>query len=338
MASHPTVVNLKARELLKQHPNLPSRTAGRMLLQKYPGIYRSIIHATGVVKYVRGLNGVRSRKSSSKCADPQLIRPPGWLDDMGWQKPEMPETLAERRKDFVLSKGRVMLLSDIHIPYHDKAALELAVAHGRKLKPDVVYLNGDVADFYAVSDHDKDPSRSFKHELDMVRQFLFWLRGQFPQARIIYKTGNHEYRMERYLRKNAPVLLGMTEFHLPKLLRFEHMGIEHVESLQVCRMGKLPVLHGHELAKGGGVNPARWLWLKLDETAFCGHFHSTSEHIAATGLKKKILNCWSVGCLCDLTPDYALTNRWNHGFAEIEIASGGDFEVTNRKVIHHKIY
>lgn len=331
----PATSSQLVKEILTEFPDTPTRTVARMLHTRYPQHFRTVDMARQKIMYARGLHGAKNR--NFKTALP-FKKQPGWQDSNGWQKPQMPDTLAERRKDFMLGAGRVLLLSDIHIPYHDKSALELAVQHGQKIKPDVIYLNGDVADFYAVSDHDKDPGRSFQAELDAVRQFLFWLRQQFPKTRIIYKTGNHEYRMERYLRKNAPVLLGLTEFHLPRLLRFDSMGIEHVSSLQICRMGRLPVLHGHELAKGGGVNPARWLWLKLDETAFCGHFHSTSEHIAATGLKKKILNCWSVGCLCDLTPDYALTNRWNHGFAEIEIERGGDFEVNNRKIIHGKIY
>jgi len=320
---------------LKKHPAMASRTAARALCKQDPQVFPSYGNTYSMIRYQRGAGGKAKRSYDSDRTD---YRPQGHADDVDWKINDLPLSTSEIRRDFILGEGRVLLLSDIHLPYHDRKAVELAVEHGVKRKPDVIYLNGDTSDFYQISAHDKDPNRSFKDELNIVRQFLFWLRGKFPKARIIYKIGNHDDRMARYLRKNAPVLLDIPDFHLARFLRFADMGIELVHSLQICRMGKLPVLHGHELPKGGGVNPARWFWLKVDETGLIGHFHSTSEHIAATGIKKKILNSWSVGCLCDMAPDYAMVNRWNHGFADIEIARDGDYNVANRKIINGKIH
>jgi hypothetical protein len=70
----------------------------------------------------------------------------------------------------------------------------------------------------------------------------------------------------------------------------------------------------------------------------CGHFHKTSENIEATGLQKKLTNNWSLGCLCDLSPDYAITNRWNHGFATVEINHSDDYFVANHKIIDGRVY
>ena len=325
----------KAREFINEHPGMPSRTAAKVLHKASPMLFPSVEATRGIIRHIKGRSGQLHR---DKIQDRSNFKTLGRQDDAEWKINCLPESVSETRRDFILGEGRVLLMSDIHLPYHDPKALEIAVERGRKIKPDVIYLNGDTADFYQISDHDKDPNRSFSDELNTVRQFLYWLRIQFPKARIIYKIGNHENRMERFLRKNAPALLGVDDFKINRFLRFADMGIEMVHSLQICRMGKLPVLHGHELPKGGGVNPARWFWLKVDETGLVGHFHTTSEHIAATGLKKKILNCWSTGCLCDMAPDYAMVNRWNHGFAEIEIERGGDYMVTNRKIINSKVH
>ena len=45
-----------------------------------------------------------------------------------------------------------------------------------------------------------------------------------------------------------------------------------------------------------------------------------------------MITTWSTGCLCDLTPEYARLNRWNHGAAHVEISNGGDFHVTNFRI------
>jgi hypothetical protein len=42
--------------------------------------------------------------------------------------------------------------------------------------------------------------------------------------------------------------------------------------------------------------------------------------------------CWSTGCLCDLTPDYSRVNRWNHGFAVVEVDEAGSFNVDNLRI------
>ena len=106
------------------------------------------------------------------------------------------------------------------------------------------------------------------------------------------------------------------------------------------RLGKLPVYHGHELPQGmsSPVNPARGLWMRVQESLICGHWHRTSEHTESTGLEKRLSSCWSLGCLCDLSPDYAIVNRWNHGFAVVDVEADGNYEVHNHKIIKGKVY
>lgn len=42
--------------------------------------------------------------------------------------------------------------------------------------------------------------------------------------------------------------------------------------------------------------------------------------------------CWSTGCLCDLRPEYARINKWNHGFAAVTVHDDGSFDVSNQRV------
>jgi len=321
-----------AKSFVERFPDMENRTLAKLMHKESPKVFLSLESARDIVRRIRGAKGVYHTKY---VTDKSMFKP------LGWQKNIMPKTQSKTREPIVLDGAlKVLILSDIHIPYHDEVAVAAAIAHGKKKKPDVIILNGDIGDFYGVSRHDKDPRRSLADELDAIRQFLFYLRKQFPATRILYKIGNHEARMEMFLVKNAPVLLGVNDFELPVLLKFDELNIELVPSLTLIRLGNLPIYHGHELPQGmsSPVNPARGIWMRVQESLICGHWHRTSEHTESTGLNKRLSSCWSTGCLCDLTPDYAIVNRWNHGFAWVETQADGNYEVTNHKIISGRVY
>lgn len=318
-------------DVIEQFPDLPNRTLARKLVAEHPTVFLAEEPARTLVRDIRGAKGMRDRHNSV----PHLKKP------LGWQQNVMPKAIKEDRPDLVIKGAhRTLIMSDIHIPYHDEVALNAAIEYGRKNKPDIIILNGDIGDFYAVSRHDKDPRRCLADELDAVRQFLFWLRKQFPKARIIFKTGNHEQRLERFLMKNAPVLLGTSDFEIPTLLRFDELGIEAVGSLNLIRLGKLCIYHGHELPQGmsSPVNPARGMWMRVQETLLCGHWHRVSEHVEKLGISGKTVSCWSTGCLCDMRPTYSIINRWSHGFAFVTTNKSGEFEVQNKRIIKGQVY
>jgi hypothetical protein len=325
----PTKRELMA-EILLEFPDEPNRTIARIAHERLPNAFPSLDLARNVVRSLRGARGDRY------ISDKRFVRP------IGWQVDVLPKSKSQPRKPFVITGPvDIAVMGDLHIPYHDTTAIGIMVDFLLEAKPDIIFINGDLGDFYATSRHEKDPRRSMAEELDTCRQFLFWLRQRFPKTRIIYKQGNHETNIERYLIRQAPVLLGVSDFELPVLLRFDELGIEHVGPLQLVCAGKLPIYHGHELPQGmsSPVNPARGIWMRVQETMMCNHWHRTSEHTETTGVSKKVTSCWSLGCLCDLSPDYAIVNKWNHGFAMVEVLDkAGNFEVRNHKILNGKVY
>jgi hypothetical protein len=197
-------------------------------------------------------------------------------------------------------------------------------------------LNGDIADFYAISRYMKDPKqRDFKGELEAVRDFLAYLRQEFPDIPIVYKTGNHEERWQHWLWQHAAEISDDPRMSLTAWLGFTENNIELVEDKRPVLLGKLPVLHGHELPSGmaAPVNVARGAFIKTLSTVMVGHSHRTSNH-AESDMWHKETGCWSTGCLCDLRPEYARINRWNWGFAMVAIHKGGAFDVHNYRVMH----
>jgi DNA-binding transcriptional regulator LsrR (DeoR family) len=54
---------------------------------------------------------------------------------------------------------KAIILSDIHVPYHDQAALSVALAYAKDYAPDMIVLNGDIIDFYGASSYRQDSKR-----------------------------------------------------------------------------------------------------------------------------------------------------------------------------------
>jgi hypothetical protein len=98
-------------------------------------------------------------------------------------------------------------------------------------------------------------------------------------------------------------------------------------------------LHGHEYGRGTNapVNGARWLMLRARRPAMMGHLHHASEQ-REQAIDGTALATWSVGCLCGLHPRYArLTARWGHGWAIVDVAGDGSFEVDNRSLVEKRV-
>lgn len=316
-----------ARELLEQFPRHSQNAIARMLLKKHPLRFDSMDNARRAVRHC--LPHVKShsdvKKVSSYAPKPKDIDTP--------TPPPIPESLSKPWLPYRLKGKRILILSDVHMPYHDQAALDAALAHGDTFQPDVVLLNGDIADFYTISRYERNPeSRPFSDEIKAVRQFLAHLRARYPDARIVYKMGNHEERWWSFIWRKAPELLGIDLADFSELVYARQNKIEIIGEQRIIQIGLLSVLHGHELPKGltNPVNPARGAFLRTIDIVLIGHHHRTSEN-TETSMLDRTITTWSTGCLCTLHPEYMRINKHNHGFATVE-SDGRDFTVRNMRI------
>jgi hypothetical protein len=155
-------------------------------------------------------------------------------------------------------------------------------------------------------------------------------------AKIYFKIGNHEERYEHYLWMKAGELAGIDDFELSNIIKARAEGIEIIADKRIMKAGELNIIHGHEyFGSFSPVNIARGLFTKGKVSAMQGHNHQTSEHTEAD-MNGKITTTWSVGCLSELHPMYMPLNKWNHGFAFIEI-DGEDFQVQNKRIYKGKV-
>ncbi len=321
MARPATYIKPIAEKMCRDFPNASNYALGRML----HAAHKEALTPNAAQLHIRRARGAHGKKNRI-CAK---VAP-----SKHTQIPQCPPSAAEPwLKVEIDGPCRVLSLSDIHIPYHHREALEAAVAYGRKLKPNVVLINGDYMDFHQLSRWDKDPkNRSTAEEIEIGKQGLKWLRNRYPKARIIYKLGNHCERLNKYVYSRCVELWGLEGLQLHNALDFENLGIERVNDNPIM-LGKLPVLHGHEAGKGisAPVNPARGLFLRTLHSCLEGHYHRTSTHCEPDMFKNE-RTTWSQGCLCDMTPLYARFNKWNWGFAFIDVAKDNEFDMHNLRI------
>jgi hypothetical protein len=260
---------------------------------------------------------------------------------------KLPISVVKPRQEYNLPDGKYLVLSDIHLPFHDAQALETAIQEGKRQQVTGVYLNGDTMDMFQISNFTKfEKSVDIGEEVTTCNKFLAYLREQFPQAQIWYKVGNHEARFERYIWANMPQLAPLIaekmgeSMGLAALLYLEQYGVTYVGDRNITYAGDLALLHGHEFGSSvfSPVNPARGAFLRAKSSVLIGHHHQTSTHHEGNLAGDKIA-CFSTGCLCDLSPNYRpfAYTRWNHGAAVVEV-KGKDFWVDNFRIENGKRY
>jgi len=234
--------------------------------------------------------------------------------------------------------NRVIVIGDVHAPYHTVEALTLALRYAKLVGTDCLIINGDFMDCHSMSKFVNRPdNRDFAKELNITVKLLRQIRDFLPNARIIFKVGNHEERYQHFIWTKAPEFFNVKAFKLEELLELPQLGIEYVNDRRTILLGKLNIVHGHEFYSAPGlINIARTMRLKANDNILVNHFHRSTEDISRR-IRGSVMGGWSLGCLCDLNPYYAPNNNWNHGFADVIMEDGGKFDVINKKIMGNRL-
>ena len=317
-------------DALKRFPDTPSLTLAKKIYKEHPKDFESVESVRSSIRAYRGQRGEQVRKN---IANKEHFGPPGKFNPFN-----LPEAADENFEPFRIDDTKGLIISDLHFPYQHNEAITAAMQYGLKKGVNFILINGDLLDFAAISRHEREwRQRSPYEEFEAARQFLRELRKAFPKARIVFKEGNHDERWEKWLYVKAPELFDDPEFQLEVRLRLGELKMEIVKDRRPIKIGKLNVLHGHEMAgSSGGVNPSRTTFLKTLDNVLVGHFHRTSNHVEAT-FGGDIISVQSMGCLCTLNPYYMRVNKHNLGFGYIEHDfESGEYHLENLKVIKDK--
>ena len=242
----------------------------------------------------------------------------------------------------------IVALGDTQFPFEEPAAWALTLLWLRDVRPSEVILTGDIIDAYSVSRFEKDPRLSYSEEIQHTHDRLAELRAAVgPDAKVTFVPGNHELRHTRYVRNEAPQLVGLRDhasgrelLSLPHLLGLDFINIDWVgpeanamgdEYLNgVYRIADdLVATHGFHSKKGGGGASLFPLVDAWQVSVVGGHDHRqgigqrTVGGVIGTAPKK--LRAISTGMLCRRNLGYlpADTSDWQWGFAVISMTNDG---------------
>ena len=321
-------------EYRKKYPDMPTLKLARIIYKENNLMFKDVESVRECLRAIENKKGVNKTGIKSDFNN-YPIRPINPYN--------LPESHEEKREAFILPKAcnNILLISDLHIPYHNIEAVTMALDYGKANNVNTIFINGDLIDNHQVSRFETDPKkRSIKQEFDATKQFLVSLRTAFPDASIYWLKGNHCIRWEKFLLMKVREIWDDDYFKLEERLQLNSVKVKMIDDKTLVKAGKLSITHGHHIFKGvfTPVNPSRGAFLRAKQSLIVGHLHRASHH-PEVDLDGKIISCWSTGCLCELKPNYSpMVSNAQHGFAHITVENNGDYTVKNYQIINGKIH
>lgn len=231
---------------------------------------------------------------------------------------------------------KVGCISDIHYPYQDQKAEDIALAFMTDYKPDILVWNGDIFDFYAVSSYEKDVKKkmNIQDEIDHgYSRMKTWVNELGPKTKHYFRMGNHEARLSKMTVKLAPALSALRSLNLEDNLDLKALGVKYIPDHKDLYIGNLLFIHGSVVRKHGG-NSARGHYEQYGCSVIMGHTHRLA--VAYKRNKYGTHTLIENGTLCDFDVEYAQFPDWQHGFTTINF-DGDDFSVSQHPIINYKL-
>jgi predicted phosphodiesterase len=231
-----------------------------------------------------------------------------------------------------------LLQPDSHWPFEDKKAWELVMRAGEVLKPHWYVILGDALDLFSVSAHDKDPSRKLflDDEIEYAKRKLIEIGKRIKPKEKIFIAGNHCYRLERYLIKNAPELFKSVK--IQDLLELDKLGWRYVPYRDHYQIGKLFLTHDCGKAGANAHTDAR--------DAFEGNVVIGHTHRMAYAVKGNVKNKPHFGAMLGWlgsadAADYMFKIRaardWTLGFGVAYVEAGGNVHLETKPLVNYRV-
>lgn len=216
------------------------------------------------------------------------------------------------KKEAAMEKRfNIISLTDWHVPYEDKNALNLAFNFCGEIQPDIIIVH-ELHDFYTLSRFHKDPTRKehLQVEIDLVNKYLKDLRRKCPKSRIILLQSNHLERLRKYLWSVAPALAGLRSLRVEALLELKKLDIEYKPDFLF--RGVL-FKHGNIVRQDSSYT-AKGEFLKEGCSGVSGHTHRLGLYYVTKRGGKFV---WvESGCLCKTKAEYVEgTANWQNGIS-----------------------
>lgn len=229
-----------------------------------------------------------------------------------------------------LPTRRIVIISDLQMPYALPAATASLLSFIRKIKPDALACVGDESDLPMVSRWTEGKrgefSTTIQDDLDATHALFAQFRSALGEGKPFHLVrSNHTDRLERYIENKAPAIAHLRGLTYPELIGVKKLRITwHNQMAEIAP--NVLLAHGDEgnISKVAGMTA-----LKLSEmtgkSIVCGHTHRQGLVWASHGFSGKIQSRFAleVGHLMDISQAHYLRPRgaanWQLGFGLLEI-------------------
>ncbi|MFI9202611.1 metallophosphoesterase [Streptomyces sp. NPDC053048] len=146
---------------------------------------------------------------------------------------------------------RIVIISDLQVPYHEPKALSNLINFIGDYQPDELYQIGDLNDYETPSRWNEGTRLEYRQQVRSDSETT--KRKVLEPIRRVYEglfgilEGNHDLRPRTYLSNKAPALAEYADdFHFSKLLDFDGFGIDLTPSFHPVGPDTA-LIHGHEI-------------------------------------------------------------------------------------------
>jgi len=195
---------------------------------------------------------------------------------------------------------KVVVISDLQVPYHDPVAIRNVVAFIKRFKPDQVITIGDEIDLPQVSRWTEGTPGWYEQTLASDRDATVEILWDLQVTDMI--RSNHTDRLYNVIMKKIPAFLALPELKFEKFMKLDELGIKfHRKPLEFAP--DWIAIHGDE----GSVKPTPGLTAldaarKHGKSVVCGHTHRAGQSAfteASGGVLGRVLRGVEVGNLMD---------------------------------------
>ena len=228
---------------------------------------------------------------------------------------------------------KIVVISDLQVPYHDERAVRNVASFVKRFKPDQVITIGDEIDLPQISRWTEGTPGWFEQSLGADRDATVEILWDLQVTDMI--RSNHTDRLYNVIMKKIPAFLALPELKFEKFMKLDELGIKfHRKPLEFAP--DWIAIHGDE----GSVKPTPGLTAldaarKHGKSVVCGHTHRAGQSAfteASGGVLGRVLRGVEVGNLMQFSKAGYMkgTGNWQQAFAVFYV----DKKTVTNTIVH----
>jgi hypothetical protein len=217
---------------------------------------------------------------------------------------------------------RVVVLSDLQIPYQHNKTVEATLEFIADYKPDELWCVGDELDAPEPSRWNKgmagEYAETLQDSIDLTHDIMARYRKALGNKPFYIQRSNHTDRIDTYMRKYAPAFMSLKSLEIEELLGYSKLKVNYLHKMHELLPGWV-MAHGDE----GALNrvpgsTALNLAKRIGKSVVCGHTHRLGLQHDTVGFygKTQTLFGLEVGHMMDIKQASYLTSgtaNWQQG-------------------------